>query len=110
MAPPGSPFAARLTGSKQPRSSVFIPSPEPARMDRIQFERIAWFRSRAMDVRSALKSQYHAALKTLHQVIEHSPDGMWNDPADSSAPFWRVAYHTLFFTHFYLQPTQEEFR
>src|SRR5713101_8641853 len=37
MAPPGSPFAARLTGSKQPRSSVFTPSPEPTRMNRGEF-------------------------------------------------------------------------
>src|SRR6516225_4712591 len=63
-----------------------------------------------MEVRSALKSQYHAALKTLHDVIEKCPDGLWNDPADSSAPFWRVAYHTLFYAHFYLQQTQEAFR
>jgi hypothetical protein len=58
-----------------------------------------------MDVRSALKSQYHAALKTLHEVIQKCPDGMWNDPADPSAPFWRVVYHTLFYAHFYLQQT-----
>jgi hypothetical protein len=61
-----------------------------------------------MDVRSALKSQYHAALKTLHEVIEKCPEQMWNDPADP-APFWRVAYHTLFFAHFYLQQKQEAF-
>ncbi|HLJ93513.1 MAG TPA: DinB family protein [Gemmataceae bacterium] len=63
-----------------------------------------------MDIRSALKSQYRAALKMLHEVIEKCPDGMWNDPADHAAPFWRVAYHTLFYTHFYLQQTQEAFR
>jgi hypothetical protein len=62
-----------------------------------------------MNVRTALKSQYHAALKTLYEVIEKSPDAMWNDPIDSFAPFWRVAYHTLFYTHFYLQPNQEAF-
>ena len=62
-----------------------------------------------MDVQAALCSQYHAALKTLHEVIEKCPDAMWNDPADS-APFWRVVYHTLFFAHFYLQQTQEGFR
>jgi hypothetical protein len=28
-----------------------------------------------------------AALKTLHEVIEKCPDGMWTDPADCSAPF-----------------------
>jgi DinB superfamily len=63
-----------------------------------------------MDVRSALKSQYHAALKTLHEVIEKCPEEMWNDPATRSAPFWRVVYHTLFYAHFYLQQTQETFR
>jgi DinB superfamily len=62
-----------------------------------------------MDVRSALKSQYHAALETLHEAIEQCPDAMWNDPADGSAPFWRVAYHTLFYAHFYLQQGQEDF-
>ena len=62
-----------------------------------------------MNVQSALKSQYHAALKTLHEVIEKFPDAMWSDPADGFAPFWRAAYHTLFFTHFYLQQKQESF-
>jgi hypothetical protein len=62
-----------------------------------------------LDVRSALKSQYGAALKTLREVIENCPDSMWNDPMSSSAPFWRVTYHTLFYANFYLQPTQESF-
>ena len=62
-----------------------------------------------MDIQSALKSQYHAALKTLREAIEKSPEAMWNDPADGPAPFWRVAYHTLFFTHLYLQPHVEAF-
>src|SRR6516165_5425320 len=62
-----------------------------------------------MDVRSALKSQYHAALKTLRAAIEKTPDAMWNNSADGCAPFWRVAYHTLFYTHFYLQQDQEAF-
>jgi hypothetical protein len=62
-----------------------------------------------MDIRSALKSQYHGALETLHDVIEKSPDAMWNEPADGLAPFWRVVYHTLYFTHWYLQQTQENF-
>jgi DinB superfamily len=62
-----------------------------------------------MEVRSALKSQYHAALKTLHQVIEKCPDAMWNDPNDGAARFWRVAYHTLFYAHFYLQQDEKAF-
>jgi hypothetical protein len=62
-----------------------------------------------MDVRSALKSQYHAALKTLRETIEKCPVAMWNDPADAAAPVWRVAYHALFFTHLYLQKNPESF-
>ena len=62
-----------------------------------------------MDIRSALKSQYHAALATLRDVIEQCPDSMWNDPGDGAAGFWRVAYHTLFYAHFYLQQRQEGF-
>ena len=62
-----------------------------------------------MDVRSALKSQYHAALKTLRLAIEKCPEAMWNRPADGFAAFWRVAYHTLFYTHFYLQKDQHSF-
>jgi hypothetical protein len=62
-----------------------------------------------MDVRAALKSQYHAALKTLREVIEKCPDPMWNDPTDGTARFWRVVYHTLFYTHFYLQQDEKAF-
>lgn len=62
-----------------------------------------------MDVRSALKSQYHGVLETLRQAIENCPDSMWNDPADGSARFWRVAYHTLYFAHYYLHQRQEDF-
>lgn len=62
-----------------------------------------------MDVRPALRSQYHATLLTLREVIEKCPDKMWDDPTDS-APFWRVAYHTLYFAHLYLQQDQESFK
>ena len=62
-----------------------------------------------MDIRPALKSQYHAALKTLQDVIEKCPDAMWDDPKDREARFWRVGYHTLFYTHFYLQQDEKDF-
>lgn len=68
-----------------------------------------------MDVKLVLKNQYHAALKTLKLAIEHCPPELWTggdappDPPDP-LPFWRVAYHTLFFTHFYLQPSREALR
>jgi len=63
-----------------------------------------------MDIRSALRSQYHAALKALRLAVEQCPDDKWNDPQDGPAAFWRVAYHALFFTHFYLQDDQHSFK
>jgi hypothetical protein len=62
-----------------------------------------------MNIQSALKSQYHAALKTLRFTIEKCPDSFWDDPADGAAPFWRVVYHALFYTNFYLQQDQNSF-
>jgi hypothetical protein len=62
-----------------------------------------------MDVRAALKGQYHASLAMLKQAIEQCPDDLWNGGPYPIA-FWRVAYHTLFFTHLFLQPNEEAFR
>lgn len=63
-----------------------------------------------MDIRAALKSQYHAALKTLRLAIEKCPEGIWADTADGTAPFWRVVYHTLFFAHFYAAQDQGQLK
>jgi hypothetical protein len=62
-----------------------------------------------MDVRAALKTQYHAALAMLRQAIEECPDDLW-DCDDGTPRFWRVAYHALFFTHMYLQRNRKAFR
>ncbi len=61
-----------------------------------------------MDIRTALKGQYHAALETLRRTIEQCPDLLWND-GPHATPYWRVAYHTLYFTHLYLQRRLEDF-
>lgn len=63
-----------------------------------------------MDIRPALKSQYHAALKTLRLCIDACPDDYWADPADGYSAFWRAAYHTLFFTDMYLHAAHADFR
>jgi len=56
-----------------------------------------------------LKSQYHAALAMLKEAIECCPEELWSSPAQVNK-FWQIAYHTLFFTHLYLQPTEAAFR
>ena len=63
-----------------------------------------------MDTRTALKRQYHAALAMLRDAIEKCPEDLWDDGDAHDVPFWRVAYHTLYFTHLYLHPSLDAFR
>ncbi len=56
-----------------------------------------------------LKSQYHASLAMLRNTIEQCPDELWSD-REYVNPFWRIAYHTLYFTHLYMQPNLQSFR
>ena len=59
-------------------------------------------------VLGAIRSQYLAALAMLRETIVKCPDELWY--ADSpTAAFWRVAYHALFFSHLYLQPSERDF-
>ena len=62
-----------------------------------------------MSVKQTIKSQYYAALEMLNQAIEACPESLWDDPGYES-PFWHIAYHVLFYTHLYLQPTEQDFR
>ncbi len=60
-------------------------------------------------LRSALKSQYHAALAMLRAAIRRCPDDLWASSDGHANPFWRIAYHTLYYTHLYLQPNNRAF-
>ncbi len=60
-------------------------------------------------VRRSLKSQYHAVLAMLRAAIEMCPDAEWVAAAEGS-PFWRVAYHALYYTHLYLERDDTDFR
>ena len=60
-------------------------------------------------LRSVLKSQYHAALAMLREAIERCPPDQWSGTPHKNA-FWQVSYHTLFFTHLYLQQSEATFR
>lgn len=62
-----------------------------------------------VDVRAALKSQYHAALAMLRHAVELCPDEIWNGGGHTNA-CWQIAYHTLFFTHLYSQVDEAAFR
>jgi hypothetical protein len=61
-----------------------------------------------MKAKEVIKSQYHASLKMLRQAIEACPDALWADP-EYSNPFWHIAYHVIFYAHFYLHPSEDSF-
>ena len=61
-----------------------------------------------MDYSKVIVSQYLAALEMLKEAIDQCPGSMWNDPSDRTK-FWHIAYHALFYTHLYLQDTEEAF-
>lgn len=61
-----------------------------------------------MHIKQTISSQYHAALAMLREAIRKCPDALWVD-SEYVNPFWRVAYHTLIYTHFYLSPTEADF-
>jgi hypothetical protein len=61
-----------------------------------------------MEVKKTIKSQYHASLEMLRQAITECPEPLWDGP-EHKVPFWHIAYHVLFYTHLYLQPSEADF-
>ena len=61
-----------------------------------------------MRVKEIIKSQYGASLAMLRQAIVECPDSLWQSPEHKNQ-FWHVAYHVIFYTHFYLHPSEEDF-
>lgn len=60
------------------------------------------------DTQAVLASQYLAALQMLQQAVQRCPASLWDD-ATYANRFWQVAYHALFYTHLYLQPSEDDF-
>ncbi len=61
-----------------------------------------------MNIPEVIISQYRAALTMLEQAVERCPDPLWDSP-DDKTKFWRIAYHALFYIHFYLQDSEQAF-
>ena len=55
-------------------------------------------------MRAAIGGQFGAAINTLREAIENCPETLWNDRSEG-APFWQIAYHTLFCLHMYSCPS-----
>ena len=53
-------------------------------------------------------AQYQASLEMLKETITRCPASLWDDPSDKTR-FWHIAYHALFYTHLYLQDSEQTF-
>ena len=61
------------------------------------------------DILQTIARQYRAPLAMLGKAIDLCPEPLWFS-TDYSNKFWHVAYHAVFYTHFYLHPSDAEFR
>jgi len=61
-----------------------------------------------MDIRKIIQSQYGAYLDMLKQAVEKCPAFLWDDRRHRNR-FWHIAYHALFYTHLYVQPSERDF-
>ncbi|MBS1713078.1 MAG: hypothetical protein JST30_01940 [Armatimonadetes bacterium] len=59
-------------------------------------------------LQSALAGQYFAALQMLGQTIEECPDDVWLSGVNPRL-YWRIVYHTLYYTDLYLHACPDEF-
>ncbi len=56
----------------------------------------------------AVISQYKASLKMLIDVINKCPQELWENEAYKNQ-YWRIVYHSLFYTALYLSESSEKF-
>ncbi len=61
-----------------------------------------------MNLQSSFRSQFHAALSMFEAVVQNCPDTLWYEQTPQNK-FWHIAYHTLFYTHLYLQESEASF-
>ncbi len=62
-----------------------------------------------MNLKGCLKQQYHAALAMLVDCVKKCPDSLWT-VGEHPRTFWRIAFHTAFFTQLYLGQDEAAFK
>lgn len=63
-----------------------------------------------VDLKTVIKSQYHASLATLGQFIDRCPQSLWLQVGPQPVACWQIVYHTLYFTELYLQISEKHFK
>ena len=59
-----------------------------------------------MELRQALKEQYHAGLAMLAECVEKCPEDLWLE-GQHPRTFWRIAFHAACYTHLYMGQNEE---
>lgn len=63
-----------------------------------------------MELKRALTGQFRSGLAMLRECVALCPDDLWAATVDEPPrTFWRIVYHTAFYTHFYLSQTESDF-
>jgi hypothetical protein len=62
-----------------------------------------------MSIKEVVQSQYLASLEMLKNAIVNCPESMWVDPEPKNK-YWHIAFHAIFYTHLYLQPSEQDFK
>ena len=60
-------------------------------------------------VRQTILGQYRAGIEMLGQAVELCPEELWLS-SEYQNRFWHIAYHSVFYVHFYVQPSEAEFK
>ena len=60
-------------------------------------------------IRLLIAQQYEGSLCMLRFCIDLCPESHWHEPVANN-PFSQSAFHTLFFTDFYLEPNDQSIR
>jgi len=58
-------------------------------------------------LKESITHQFTSALGMLQKAIELCPESLWLEGSPNR--YWHIAYHALFYTHFYMSPSDAEF-
>jgi hypothetical protein len=61
-----------------------------------------------VEIRESIISQYLAALEMLKKTIAVCPEELWHNQGEGNK-FSQIAYHTLYYTHLYLEDSEKAF-
>lgn len=62
-----------------------------------------------MDISAALKRQHHLGFEMLRGCVQKCPEDLWKSGQHPRC-FWRIAYHAVYYTDRYLQPSSRKFK